>query len=150
MIERFKTTGTIKYDPPRGDMKRRTNWWAIIQVDREITRYYRWLVMREYWAHTALHPDWLKQPSWNAHVSVVRGEEPRGELKKLWNLHHGQRVTLEYEHNPRYNGDTTAMGARTGSFWFLDVYCPEISYIRNELGLKTFYKSHLTFGRVYT
>jgi hypothetical protein len=131
-------------------MKRRIDWWAVIQVDREIARYYRWLVKREYWAHTAIHPDWLNEPPWAPHVSIVRGEEPRGELKKLWKLHDGKQVTLEYEHNPRYNGDTTAMGARTGSFWFVNVYCPEISYIRNELKLKTFYNSHLTFGRVYT
>ena len=132
MIHRFETTGTIRYDPHRGGMKRRTKWWAIIQVDREITRYYRWLVMREYWAHTAIHPDWLKQPSWNAHVSIVRGEEPRGALKDKWKYLDGKKVTLAYEHNPRYN-----------------VYCPEIIEIRRELGLKTFYKSHLTFGRIY-
>ena len=39
--------GRIIYDPARPGMKRRTKYWAIVNVDREITRYFRWWVDRE-------------------------------------------------------------------------------------------------------
>jgi len=150
IIERLKTTGIITYDPYRGGMKRRTAWWCVANIDREITRYYRWLIMREYWAHTAINPDWLKGPAWDAHVSVVRGEEPRGEdLKELWKKYDGERVTIEYDSYPQFNKVTTGFGGKPGTFWFINAYCPEITYIRNELGLKTFHNSHLTIGKVY-
>ena len=133
--------GKIIYDPYRGGMKSR--WWAVVSVDRELTRYYRWWLTRE------LHLKRLFAPSWDAHVSIVRGEEPDDPLKTLWSQYHLQ--TVEFHYNPvvRQAGDTTGETDEKGHFWFVDVYCPKLLQIREELGLRTRYKFHLTVGKVY-
>lgn len=135
--------GKIIYDPYRGAMKRKTQWWAIASVDREITRYYRWWLQRE------LHLKRLFAPAWDAHISIVRGEEPRDELKGLWGKLHEWKVPFEYSHNVRQAGDTTGQTDEKGHFWFVDVWCPTFLEIRDELGLRTHYKFHLTVGRIY-
>ena len=133
-----QATGRIIYDPYRPGMKRRTEWWAIVRVDREIARLLRWWVKKE------LHID-LNQQSWEPHISIVRGERPK-EHPEAWGAYQNEIVTFEYVQNPR-----KTKGGRNdeGWFWYVDVYCPRIQEIRAELGLKTFYKSHLTFGRIY-
>ena len=97
MDQWLTSVGKIKYDPYRGSMKNKTEWWAVLEVDREITRYYRnWInkevfnpmeinhdnqpkEMKEKYPVTILHP-----PSWDAHVSIIRGEKPRNDLMHLW------------------------------------------------------------------
>ncbi len=135
--------GKIIYDPNRGAMKRKTRWWAVAYVDREITRYYRWWLSRE------LHLKRLFAGSWDAHVSIVRGEEPHDSLKGLWRRLHGEIVEFEYSPVVRQAGDTTGETGEKGHFWFVDVWCPEFLEIRDELGLQTHYKFHLTVGKVY-
>ena len=135
--------GKIIYDPYRGEMKRKTRWWCVASVDREITRYYRWWLTRE------LHLKRLFAPAWDAHVSIVRGEEPADPLKTLWQRLDGQTVQFEYSPVVRQAGDTTGNTDEKGHFWFVDVWCPEFLEIRDELGLRTHYKFHLTVGRIY-
>jgi len=148
-VYNFRSTGRIVYDPKRGGMKRRTKWWCVLNVDREITRYYRWWVSRRFWGMTAMKDDWLCQPSWDAHVSIIRGETPRREFRSLWGKYQGEEVEFWYSHNACLAGDRGTRYAEDGDFWFVDVYCPRIDEIRDELGLKTFYKYHLTVGRTY-
>lgn len=85
------SSGRLVYDPPRPGMKHNTAWWAIVAVDREITRYYRWWVARRFGIH-------LLPPTWDAHISVVRGEAPEPHLRPLWRRHHGETVTFRYRH----------------------------------------------------
>lgn len=92
------TTGRLLYDPPRPGMTHGTQWWAIVTADREITRYYRWWVERRFGIR-------LLPPSWDAHVSVVRGETPAPAFRKLWKRHHGELVTFRYAHHVRRSGD---------------------------------------------
>lgn len=136
----FKSTGRIIYDPKRGDMKNRTNWWCVVDVDREITRYMRWWIKKEQWID-------LCQPSWDAHISVIRGEKPRPNLMHFWKKYHGQRVTFEYDMNIRRAGDTSP--AKSEDFWFIDIKCPELVEIRKELKLPYNWNLHLTIGRQY-
>jgi len=140
---RLKSVGKLVYDPYRGDMKNRTEWWCVVQVDREITRYYRYWVRCRYGIE-------LFQPSWDAHTSVVRGEKPRTEkLRALWGKYQGERVEFEYGIEP-YNGN--AKGTKHDNaevFWMIDVFCPRFNEIRDEFGLRTFYNYHLTIGRTY-
>jgi hypothetical protein len=136
-----KGTAKIIYDPLRPGMKRRTERWIIANSDREVGRYYRWWVKKE------LHIE-LFQPSWGEHISLVRGEYIQDEYKHLWKKYDGEIITFEYEHNVRWSGDTTT-GDRPEWFWFVDVRCPRIDEIRAELGLKTFFKYHMTIGRTY-
>ena len=134
-------TGTIIYDPHRGKMSKRTDWWAVVEIDREITRYFRW------WVKQMLHVD-LCQPSWDAHVSIIRGEKPPKDKQHLWKKYHKQTVEFEYSLNVRQSGDTTG-GDRPDHYWFVEVTCPLLTQIRDEFGFKSDWKQHITVGRTY-
>lgn len=135
----FKATGIIKYDPPRGKMKRKTDWWCVLNTDNEICRYYRWWVQNRYWIK-------LNQPSWGAHVSIVRGEKPEPHLMHLWKKYNGHKVEFEYSHNVRQSGDTTGWD-RPDNYWFVDVRSDFLLNIREELNRPTHWNLHLTVGR---
>ena len=131
-------TGRIVYDPDRGNMKTRTEWWVVVRVDPEITRLLRWWVKKE------LFIDLHKQP-WEPHISVVRGERPRAN-PEVWGKYQDEVVTFDYVQDPR---KTKGGKNDQGWFWYVNVYCDRIQEIRSELGLRTFHHSHLTFGRIY-
>lgn len=132
-------SGTIIYDPHRGDMQRRTDWWCIVQVDREITRYYRWWLQKE--KHII-----LQQPAWDAHISVIRGEYACADSPKLWKKYDKRRIEFRYEHgNLRCEADKK----NGGHYYWIDVECPMLSRIRAELGLPVGWKFHITIGRTY-
>ena len=134
-------TGIIKYDPPRGKMKKKTQWWAVVNVDREITRYFRW------WVQTELHIN-LYKPSWDAHVSIIRGERPPEHKQHLWKKYDGQKIEFKYSVNVRQSGDTTGWD-RPEHYWFVEVDCPLLKQIRDEFGFKSDWKQHITIGRTY-
>lgn len=139
MTNYHQGSGIIRYDPYRAEMKRRTQWWCIVEVDREITRYYRWWLKREKHIH-------LEQPSWDAHISVIRGETACKEHPELWKKYNGQRVDFLYEHgNYRCHPDKT-LG---GHFYWVDVECPQLDRIRKEMGLPRGWRFHITVGRTY-
>lgn len=133
-------TGRIVYDPHRGSMKQDTNWWCVIEIDREITRYYRWWLQRE--KHII-----LQQPAWDAHISVVRGERSVQKNRALWKKRHGQQVKFKYEHGDiQVSKDKDA----PGYFYWIRVDCPAVDEIREELGLIASWKyHHATIGRTY-
>ena len=62
----FKTEGRIVYDPTRG--KKTDPHWCIIELDKEITRYYRYLFKKRFGYD-------LYSPSFDAHVSLLKGFE---------------------------------------------------------------------------
>ena len=137
----LSATGTIRYDPRRSG-KVDGNWWCIIDTNNGIADYYRWHVMKG----TGII---LSQPSWGAHVSVVRGEKPRPKFRNAWKKYDGKLIKFDYDPKVRYTGDTKETVNPNGTYWFLDVYCDDLMTIRRELGLKTFYKFHLTIGRLW-
>lgn len=150
----FKSTGKIVYDPHRYGMKNNTNWWCVINVDKEITRYYRWWIQRE------LHIKGLHPPSWDAHISVVRGsgdivsydrnlvrdKNDAPDRFALWKKYDGEQVEFWYDHNPQRGKDRPEL---QGTFWNVEVICPRGTEIRKELGLKHDWSLHLTFGRTW-
>jgi hypothetical protein len=125
-------SGVINYDPYRAGMKKNHKWWAIVKVDRQITSYYRWWVKKEYYID-------LYQPSWDAHISIIRGEKPKSHLLNLWKKYDNKRIAFNYEHNVK----------RDGHFWFVEVDCPFLLQIRKEFQLPATWKLHLTIGRTY-
>lgn len=148
--------GRIVYDPYRGDMKNRTKYWCVVDVDREITRYLRWWTDRELLNITGVPGFGLYQPSWDAHISVVRGENdirevPAHKLARLWGKYHDEEVEFEYNLEVRQSGDRPAVNGFVPKdhFWFVNVYCDKLVYIRKELGLPHDWRLHLTFGRTY-
>lgn len=132
--------GTVVYDPHRGTMRNNTNWWCVINVDREITRYYRWWLQKE--KHII-----LQQPAWDAHISVIRGERSVARNQHLWKKYHGKRVPFRYEHGDiQISKDKDA----PGHFYWIRVDCPAVDEIREELGLIASWKyHHVTIGRTY-
>jgi hypothetical protein len=132
-------SGKIVYDPHRGDMKNRTQGWCIVEVDREITRYYRWWLQYEKHIH-------LKQPAWDAHISVVRGEKLRPEFQHLWKKYQGKHVNFTYDHSYIRCEPDPKQG---GFFYWIDVDCPELSAMREEMGLPVGWRFHITVGRTY-
>lgn len=139
-MERFhQGSGIIKYDPHRGDMKGRINWWCVVDVDREITRYYRWWLQKE--KHII-----LQQPSWDAHITIIRGEIACAKHPALWKKYQNHKVDFLYEHgNIRCEKDKKI----GGHYYWIDVECPLLSKIRAELGLPVGWKFHITIGRTY-
>lgn len=118
----FKSTGYIK---PVKD------WWLLLSVDPEIVRYYCWLARTwgiEIEAGSRHGP----------HISVVKGERPKD--KKRWFNSKGTPIDFEYSNVIRDNGYHV----------WLDVRCPELSKVRQSLGLrpKPYHSFHLTIGRL--
>lgn len=138
MVDFHHGTGIIKYDPYRAEMRNRTTWWCIVNVDREITRYYRWWLQKE--KHII-----LQQPSWDAHVSVIRGEAACSKRKELWKKYDGHKVDFFYEHGTfRSHPDPAG-----GRFYWINVECPQLAHIRKEMGLPVGWHFHITVGRTY-
>ena len=131
----FSISGKIVYDPFRAQMKKRTEWWAVIEVDKEITRYCRHLVEKEYGVR-------LLPPAWDAHVSIIRGESIAKQNQSLWKKYHGQSVDL------KITLDLSRAKRECGKhFWFVDVECQRALDIRAELGRPSNWPPHLTIGR---
>lgn len=135
----FKSKGIIEYNPPRGNLKKKPDWWCILHTDNEITRYYRYWVYKRYGIK-------LCKPSWGSHISVIRGEKPWPDQHHLWNKYNGLEFEFEYSHNVRQSGDTTGFD-RPDSYWFVDIKCDDLINIRKELNLKYDYGLHMTIGR---
>ena len=128
----FKSVGRIKYDPYRPGLKTKNNWWCVIETCNGLSDYYRWLLERRYMITTL-------PPSWGSHISIVRGEQPKPELLHLWKKYDGMEVEFEYTHDIFGNGD----------FWWVNVYTPITSMIRQELQLKSDWGHHLTIAKVH-
>lgn len=161
--------GKVVYDPFRGGMKNKIDWWCVIELDDSITDYYRW------WANKYVNPlgytdadkydakgnfTWhslrdkredLMLPSWGAHMSIVRGEKPREDLMHLWRKYHGQIVEFKYSPNVRFSGDTSGSSMdpdKQGVYWFIDAKCELGTHIRDELEKPSHWNFHITVGRV--
>ena len=137
-----KGTGIIKYDPPRYGMKKRTQWWAVVNVDKEITRYFRWWVKKELWID-------LCQPSWDAHISIIRGERPPKDKQYLWKKYDGQKIDFKYSVVVKKGKDASQRRDQVGDFWLVEIECPLLKQIRNEFGFKSDWKQHITIGRTW-
>ena len=134
----YKTTGIIRYDPPRGSMKSNRPGWCVVDVDKEITRYYREVVSKKF--HTR-----IIEPAWNAHVSVFRGES---FLTKhdLWKAYDGQKVEIYYTNNVVQCGNPT--GDKRKRFFAVDVRSPFLKKMRDEVGVPSDWNFHLTIGKL--
>lgn len=126
----FSSIGTITYDPKKG--KYFEPWWAILECDPEILRYYKWLLLKE---GIAIQ----KGSLWGAHITWIRGEEPPN--KSPWGKYEALEIEFRYSNSLRYDN---------GRHIWLDVYCPKFNEMRVELGLTLLRQMslHLTIGRL--
>lgn len=123
--------GTLRYSPKMLGNRVSENWWLIVDLDPELVKYYRHLYhINTYRCHK------LIRPAWEAHISVVRNEEP--VHKQFWEAHAGEKVEVEIHSELHTNGE----------YFWLDVACPRLYNIREELGLprEPYYPFHLSIG----
>lgn len=134
----YKTTGRIQYDPPRGRMKSNRPGWCVLNMDREITRYYREVAKKRF--HIELIP-----PSWDAHVSIFRGES---HLVKHpdWKKYDGMDLEVTYSPFIKQTGDTT--DDHSHRFFFIDVQSPFIKEMRDTMKVPSDWSFHLTIGKL--
>jgi hypothetical protein len=137
----FKQTGIIRYNPPRPGLKKKPDWWVVVNTDEDITRYYRWWVEKELGVK-------LAKPSWGSHISIIRGEKPYPDMMHLWDKYEGLQVEFEYSHNVRISGDSTGWD-RPDNYWFVDVNFPFGIEMRKEFGYKYDFGLHITIGRTW-
>lgn len=140
----FEASAEVVYDPPRPGMKRRTEWWCVAAMRPDVARYFRWWVDKEILNPLGLDGKGLLPPAWGAHVSVVRGERPPPSTRHLWRRHQGKKVLLRCSLDARPGDNLDSEGK---PFWFVEVECPELMAIRDELALATRFPLHLTVGR---
>ena len=101
----YKSIGTLRYGFTH----------LVVDVDPEITRYYRALLPKYVEIQPQMYP---------AHISVVRKETP--PKIELWRKYEGQKI--EFNYNPVVH---------EGSVYFwLNVFCQQLEKIRVELGLE--------------
>lgn len=124
-----KTTGRLRYDP-RSGTKHDEPWWALLDCDDGIAKFYAWL-LKQY----GVVADTFNL--WGTHVSVVKGQEP--EFKGRWGEAAGRDVEFWYTNQIRWDN---------GKHAWLDVFSPEMSAIREAMGLPPKCFFHLTIGRL--
>lgn len=130
----FDCQGYLKYSPKRLGDHVSPNWWLTAQYDNEVAKYFRKLYELSVW-RTAK----LMKPAWDAHVTIIRNEEPPLHNQSRWEMWPGQWVWTRVYLEPETNGEY---------YWF-PVYCPAANVLRRELGLGTpSIPYHLSFGRV--
>lgn len=126
---RYKSHGRLHFDPKQGT-KHFEPWWALLHTCKGIVTLYAYF-LKCYGLET--EPNML----WGPHISVIKGQEPLN--KELWGKDEGRRVEFWYTDKIRWDNDKHA---------WLDCFSPEMSKIREKLGLpgKSFF--HLTLGRL--
>jgi hypothetical protein len=136
----LKLTGKLIYDPNRntewgGEFRKQHKLRTLIlQLPRdELDLYYQWFLQKKF-------GQWLdlQRPMYGKHITVVKGDERIRNLDK-WKAHQGRKVEIEY--SPRLQPHW--------KFWCLPVRSPKLQELRNELGLSTDFKFHITVGRQY-
>lgn len=125
----FKSNGILSYstEPYR----------LIVEVDEEISRYYRSLVPKHFK---------IKKPLYPAHISLLRNQTPPN--MDVWTRYAGQTVSFQYESFVYYDD----------LYFWLNVYSHELETVRSELGLPPWgdvslspdfqHRFHLTIGNL--
>ena len=123
--------GKIVYDLRKNDPKLFEPWWAFVLCDPGIVRFYSWLLLK--------HGVPLERTAaWGTHISWAKGEEPTN--KHLWGRKL-PRIKFYYSNIIRYDN---------GRHAWLDVWCPKLHEMREELGLpnRKYWNFHITLGRL--
>lgn len=131
-IYRFSPALNKKGKSTRRDGKN-TKWWLILECDREIGRYLRYL----YASHTH-QTKVLQEPLWGTHISVIRDEAPLHP--QYWEMLEGQSVDIQYSMDVTFYQ----------RYAVVEAFCePALDY-REQLGLprEPAYPLHLTIGNL--
>lgn len=124
-----RTTGRVVFDPGLGEPWF-DPWWALVECDEGIVDYMAWHLLR-------FGIDLQKGSRWGSHVTFVRGEDP--PVADNWGWCDGLEVELYYTHEIAWSN---------GFHAWLNVWCPDLSGVREDLGLVRKERFHLTLGRL--
>jgi len=106
-------------------------FWAIISIDDDVDRYYRWFLEKKKGLI-------LQSPAWGPHITIFDGEEI--DIEK-WN-----EIKLKYNNKTIYFKHEIFIKSN-GKHWWLKVYSEEIDKIRAEAGLRPLkWSYHITLG----
>lgn len=145
----IKSTGTLIYDPKRPGLKKKPEHWCIVKADEDLAGLYRWFIDKQM-NPAGFNKAKLCQPSWGAHVSIIRGlGDLRGSpnWKERWKEHNHKKVDFYYRPFVR---QTHMERDGHDDYWFVDVQCELGTQIRKDLGLRHDWNFHLTVGRTWT
>lgn len=123
----FKLSGILTYYP---------NWWAVIYVCEDISKYYQKLLYMDNFIK-------INKQKYPAHISVVYGEKyndvPPDDFKKNWAYNDKQEIEFEYDNNIFFEEP----------FWKILVRCNDLNIIRAKLGLPDLHcEQHITIGNL--
>lgn len=126
----FKSYGKLLYDPRKKNYY--DDWWLLLECCPEIISYYKNMIEKELKIK-------LNKPMWGSHISIIRGEEPRGDLKQIWGYNQDmiipfKCIKLDCDEN----------------YWWLDIESERIFEVRSSYGLseRPRFGLHLTIGRI--
>lgn len=116
-MKTYNSTGRLKLNPEKEGLPVGA-WWLIVECCTDLGRYYRAMLNRYH-----LGAFKVQKPAWDAHISVIRGEEPTN--KALWDKLDGTAVEFSYEDRLLTND----------RHYWLPVRCDTVLDLREELGL---------------
>lgn len=135
-MAKLRATGVIEYDPPRDDMKKKKDYWCVLNMSNDLVKLYQYFMKSVKHVH-------MCDPAWGSHVSIVRGENPTNP--EAWKKYNGKQLSIHYYPEIIEIKDAK----KPGSFYVIEFESPELEEIRKELGLMAHKKFHLTIGRTY-
>ena len=117
--------------PARGRLRYSDNWWLVVDSSDSIINYYKFWVEKFIWKK-------ISTPLHRCHITVISGKHQQPVYKQFWRKYHGEYIDFEY----------CSVVKTDGNYFWLDVECPDLVYIRRELGLQDTPKwpYHLTIG----
>jgi hypothetical protein len=117
---RFSTTGKIIYSD---------SGWVVLHAHHSIQDFYHAFLEWNLKIH-------FNKPMHGCHITVVSGKYEQCQTHPLWMKHHKEVIDFEYGRELK-TADTS---------WWLEVYSPKLTEIRNELGLTDtpFWPFHIT------
>jgi hypothetical protein len=125
----------MKWYTTKGKLKYSDNWWLVVDAHWSIVNYYKWVVERHIWRK-------ISTPLHGAHITVLAGKHQQPVNKQFWGKYHGEEIEFEY----------CSVVKTDGNYFWLEARCPELVFIRRELGLQDTPKwpYHLTIGYLNT
>ena len=124
-------SGTLRYSPKILGNRVSAKWWLVVDCEPSLGSYYRDLYSLHHYRCKS-----LSKPAWKDHITVIRNEEPLH--RDLWEKYDGENLEFSYLQEPHTNG----------CYWWLQISCPRLLDIREELGLprNPSIPFHLSFG----
>ena len=127
----YESIGVLRYSPKLIGDRPSSKWWAVLDCDPAIGKYYRDLYWLDHYKCQT-----LQRPAWKEHITVIRDEEP--PHKQFWERYDGEVIKFQIVPGVKDNGE----------YYWVSVICPRLVEVRVELGLPPLpvFDFHLSVG----